>query len=84
MSGEVMDSAVLTMGEMREELTKTLRGLSAGTTSPAVANATCNTCGKILSSVKLEMEYHKNIGKMPNIPMLAGVDGGGGKAKSTA
>ncbi len=68
----VTTEGIATMGEIREDLTKTLRGLSAGEISPAVGNAICNTSGKILSSVKLEMEYHKMVGKMPNIPMLNG------------
>lgn len=43
-----------------------------GNTTAASVNAISNATGKILSTVKLEMEYYRLIGKTPNIPLLMG------------
>jgi hypothetical protein len=56
--------------ELREFLTKELQRVSDGEITPAAANASANLTGKILSSVKLELEYNKMTGHNPNISFL--------------
>lgn len=65
--GEVMG-----MDELRVTLSDQIRGLQRGDVTPGIANAITNTSGKLLSTVKLEMDYCKLVGKTPNIPLLLG------------
>lgn len=60
------------LNDVRIILADGVRDLRSGTSSPASVNALSNATGKILSSVKLEMEYFKAIGKTPNIDMVFG------------
>ncbi len=60
----------LSTNEMRSILTEQIDGLRAGTATAATVNAISNAVGKILSSLKLEIEYHKMIGKRPNIKAM--------------
>ncbi len=60
------------LDEIRVILSDEIAKVRDGESSPARANAVTNATGKILSSVKLEMEYFRLIGRTPNIPMLAG------------
>jgi hypothetical protein len=60
------------LDEIRVLLADTVRELRAGTSSPATVNALSNATGKILSSVKLEMDYYKAIGRKPQIEMILG------------
>jgi hypothetical protein len=53
-------------GILAEEIGK----LRNGETTPANVNAITNATGKILSTVKLEMEYHKLLGKTPDIDFI--------------
>jgi len=45
-----------------------------GKTTPANVNAITNATGKILSTVKLEMEYAKLLGKVPNIEFIKQIE----------
>jgi hypothetical protein len=58
--------------ELRDFLAKELERVSHGETTPAAANASANLAGKILSSVKMELEYNKMAGSNPNIGFLKG------------
>ena len=64
----------LTLNELRGILSDEIKRLRDGDTSAASANAVSNATGKILSSIKLEMEYQKLTGRKANIPMLSGGD----------
>jgi len=55
-----------TMQDIRELLSATMDSLQAKDINPSAANALCNTTGKFLSTIKLEMEFAKMIGKQPS------------------
>lgn len=59
--------------ELRDFLSNELERVSSGDTTPAAANASANLAGKILSSVKMELEYNKMAGATPNIGFLKGL-----------
>ncbi|MDP3909705.1 MAG: hypothetical protein Q8Q14_04895 [Gemmatimonadales bacterium] len=64
-----------TLNEIRGILSDEIRKVREGLTSPVSVNSISNATGKILSSVKLEMEYYRLLGKAPpNIPLLMGTD----------
>jgi hypothetical protein len=58
------------LDDIRVVLSDAIDDLREGKSSAATVNAISNASGKILSTVKLEMEYFKLLGKVPNIPML--------------
>lgn len=58
------------INELREILCDEIDKLRNDKTSAANVNAVTNATGKVLSSVKLEMEYQKMIGKRPDISFL--------------
>lgn len=71
MSAKVMKQ--LNLNELRSILSDEIQKIRDGKSSAAAVNAVSNASGKILSSIKLELEYYKLIGKQPNIPaMLSG------------
>ena len=64
------ENKTIDINELRTILVAELRGLQAGTTTPDVANAITNVSGKIMATVKLEMEYCKMVGKTPDIDFI--------------
>ena len=62
----------ITMNELRAVLADEIAKIREGTTTAAQVNAISNATGKILSTVRLEMEYYKLVGGTPNIPMMLG------------
>jgi hypothetical protein len=57
---------MLNLNEVRDALSKTIIQLQAGTTTPNVANAISKATGKLLVSIKLEIDYHRLFGtKVP-------------------
>lgn len=60
----------LTLDQVRVILSDEVERLRAGESAPAQANAITNAVGKILSSVKLEMEYMRLTGRKVDVPML--------------
>jgi hypothetical protein len=56
--------------ELRDFLAQELDRVREGKATPASANASANLAGKILSSVKLELEHNKMAGATPNIGFL--------------
>ena len=56
--------------ELRDFISKDLERVSKGDITPAVANATANLSGKLLQSVKLELEYNHMVGAIPDISFL--------------
>jgi hypothetical protein len=62
--------AIQNVEELRNFLAADLERVSTGDITPAVANASANLSGKILQSVKLELEYNHAVGAQPNISFL--------------
>jgi len=58
------------INSLRTILAEEIGKLRDGETTPANVNAITNATGKILSTVKLEMEYHKLLGKTPDIDFI--------------
>lgn len=58
------------LDELRVILSDSIRDLRASEATAANVNAISNATGKILSSVKLQMEYYRLIGRTPDFPML--------------
>jgi len=65
-----MANELKTVNDMRSILTEEILRLRAGTTTAANVNAIVNATGKILSTVKLEIEYNKLLGQMPDISFI--------------
>ncbi len=61
---------VFSIDEMRVVLSDSIRDIRMSEASAANVNAISNAIGKILSSVKLQMEYYRLIGRTPEIPIL--------------
>lgn len=61
---------VFSLDQLQIVLSDSIRDLRASESSAASVNAISNATGKILSSVKLQMEYYRLIGKTPDIPLL--------------
>lgn len=60
----------MTLDEIRAVLSDEVERLRTGQSTAATANAVTNAVGKILSSVKLEMEYLRLSGRKPDIALL--------------
>lgn len=56
--------------ELQGILSDQIDKVVAGEVTPANANAVVNATGVILRSVKLQMDYYRQIGRTPNIPLL--------------
>jgi hypothetical protein len=59
-----------TMHQIREMLCEEIDALRAKTTTPANVNAIVNATGKILTTVKMEMEYAKLMNKQPDLQFM--------------
>jgi len=60
--------------DVRAELAAVFEGLKAGTIKPAEASELNNAAGKIINSLKVELEYYAQRKESPNIPFLATQD----------
>jgi hypothetical protein len=60
----------LTLNELRSILSDEIHKIREGKGTAASVNAISNASGKILSSIKLELEYYKLIGKAPSIAAM--------------
>ena len=59
------------MDEVRESLTTVYEGLKAGTIKHHDACEMNNACGKIIASIKVELEYYQMLKQAPpRIPFL--------------
>ena len=65
-----MADELKTVNDVRRILAEEIQKLRAGDSTAANVNAIVNATGKILSSIKLEIEYNKVIGKTPDIPFI--------------
>ena len=72
MAGTRQGAEELNLSQLRAILSEEIQNIREGQTTAANVNAICNATGKILSTVKLQMEYYKQIGKTPVIPLLLG------------
>lgn len=63
-------NGIKTVDDLRIMLSEEIGKLRAGDTTPANVNAIVNATGKILSSVKMEIEYNKLHGKTPDISFI--------------
>jgi len=59
-----------TMNQIREMLCEEIDALRAKKTTPANVNAVVNATGKILTTIKMEMEYAKSLGKHANMKFI--------------
>lgn len=59
------------INDLRQIMMEDIVRLRDGQTTAANVNAVVNAVGKILSTVKLQMEYAKLTGRTPDIAMLA-------------
>jgi len=65
-----MNDKIMNLNGLRDFLATELKKVAAGKITPATANASANIAGKILSSVKLELEYNKLCGTTPSIDFI--------------
>ena len=63
-------SQITDVNSLRDFLAQELEKVSRGETTPASANAAANLCGKILGSIKMELEYNKMVGATPHISFI--------------
>lgn len=64
---------IQTVNDLRTVLAEEIVKLRAGTTTAANVNAIVNASGKILSTIKSELEYVKLVGGTPSIPFISQV-----------
>lgn len=65
-----VESAPITANDLLEVMGENIMRLRSGEASPAVANAIVNSSAAMLRIVKLQMDYAKMTGQMPDIPLL--------------
>lgn len=68
---EQQASTSLNAGDLRVILSDQIRDLREGKATAQNVNALCNAVGKIISTVKLELEYAKLVGVTPRVDFLA-------------
>lgn len=61
---------IKTVNDLRNILAEEIAKIRAGTTTAANVNAITNATGKILSTVKMEIEYNKLLSRTPHIPFI--------------
>lgn len=61
---------IKTVNDLRGILAEEIKKVRDGTTTAANVNAITNATGKILSTIKMEIEYNKLLGKTPFIPFI--------------
>jgi len=69
-----MTDKKMNIDSLRGILAEEIQKLRDGQTNAANVNAVTNATGKILSTVKLEMEYCKLVGKTPDIDFITIAD----------
>lgn len=62
--------AIKTVNDLRTILAEEIGKIRSGETTAANVNAIVNATGKILTTVKMEIEYNKLIGKTPQIDFI--------------
>lgn len=64
-----------TAQDLMDTLGENIRRLVDGEVQPAAANAVVNSTAAYLRIVKMQMDYAKQTGRTPNIPLLLTSDG---------
>lgn len=59
-----------TLADFQQILSEQIVRVVAGDTTPANANAVVNLTATYLRTIKMQMDYAKQTGKTPNIPLL--------------
>jgi len=59
-----------TLAELQQHLSDQIDMLAEGKSTPATANAVVNLTAAYLRTIKMQMDYYKQIGKTPHIPIL--------------
>jgi hypothetical protein len=62
--------SIQTVDNLRNFLADQLERVAAGEITPAVANSQANIAGKMISSVKMQLEYNKMTGANNEISFL--------------
>jgi hypothetical protein len=62
--------AIKTVNDLREILSDEIMKIRTGDTTAANVNAVVNASGKILGTIKMEIEYNKLLGKVPIIDFI--------------
>jgi len=65
-----MEQSTKNLNDLRTILCEEIDKLREGKTTPASINAITNATGKVFSSIKLQMEYAKLVGKKPDIEFV--------------
>lgn len=63
-------SEISNINDLRGFLAEELSKVASGERTPASANAAANIAGKIISSIKMELEYNKMLGATPHIDFI--------------
>lgn len=58
------------MNQIRDLLCEEIDDLRAKKTTPSAVNAVVNATGKILTTIKMELEYAKSLGKTANMKFI--------------
>lgn len=58
--------------ELRRTLCETIAAVRAGTTNPDAAEAVSNAAGKIVGSLRVELEYRRMRGEVPQLQFMEG------------
>ena len=64
-------TTIKTVNDLRSILAEEIQKIRSGNTTAANVNAIVNATGKILTTVKMEIEYNKLMGKTPVIPFIS-------------
>jgi hypothetical protein len=64
------DEKMTSMNDIRAILSDEVSKIRNGDTTASNVNAIVNATGKILSTIKLEIEYNRLLGKTPNISFM--------------
>ena len=66
----IKKSGTHTLAELQAILSDQIDRIVSDETTPAKVNAVVNATATILRTVKMQMDYYRQIGKTPNIPLL--------------
>jgi hypothetical protein len=70
MTARTIASRTKTLAELQAILSDQIDRIANDETTPAKVNAVVNATATILRTVKLQMDYYRQIGKTPSIPLL--------------
>jgi hypothetical protein len=59
---------------LRNILIETVSGLRAGHTTPSTAEAISNASGKIIASIRVQLEYARMRNEVPRIAFMEGAE----------